>query len=128
MNPTTTTFRKGDLRRKRLKLGLTLEETGRLLGVHYTTIRLWEDGRATCRPFHAQRLQAFLAGHYDRTARPLLHALPPHLSPASLPEELASRIASVTRAVVASNSHPELRKHLLARLTALPQELLHDLP
>ncbi|MBR0457701.1 MAG: helix-turn-helix transcriptional regulator [Victivallales bacterium] len=128
MNPTSPNFQNEVLRRKRLKLGLTLEEAGRLLGVHYTTIRLWEDGRAVCRPCHMRRLQAFLAGHYDRMARPLLHALPARISPTTLPDELASRIARLTRAIAASSARPQLRARLLARISALPHMLLQNLP
>ncbi len=104
---------------KRLALGLSQEALGRFLGVHTTTVCLWESGRLTaCREQHAARLQAFLAGAYDRVARPLLELLPEDANPAAVPDELAEALAQLAQNTPATVKAQESLRRQLDELCA----------
>jgi hypothetical protein len=55
-----------ELRRKRLALGLSYCALGRFLGVHWSTIRKWENGLiCQCSLHFRKRIAGFLRGDYD---------------------------------------------------------------
>jgi hypothetical protein len=54
------------LRQKRYDLSLSFERLGKLLSVHWSTVRKWETGETShYSAAHHEALQAFLAGDYD---------------------------------------------------------------
>lgn len=55
-----------EFRRKRMALGLSYCALGRFLGVHWSTIRKWENGRICHCSIHFQkRIAGFLRGDFD---------------------------------------------------------------
>lgn len=55
-----------EFRRKRLALGLSYCALGRFLGVHWSTIRKWENGLiCQCSLHSRKRIAGFLRGDYD---------------------------------------------------------------
>ena len=51
---------------KRMSVGLSLQQLGDFLKIHWSTIRKWEAGiTVTCHPRHIKRINKFLAGDFD---------------------------------------------------------------
>ena len=58
------------LREKRRLVGVSLEQLGDFLQVHWSTVRKWESGVTTmCQPRHVALVIAFLNGDFDRELR-----------------------------------------------------------
>ena len=60
------------LKAKRLSVGVSLQQLGAFLEIHWSTLRKWEVGiTASCHPRHVARVTKFLAGAYDASLRAL---------------------------------------------------------
>ena len=60
------------LKAKRLSVGVSLQQLGEFLEIHWSTLRKWEVGiTASCHPRHVARVTKFLAGAYDASLRAL---------------------------------------------------------
>ncbi len=54
-------------REHRTRLGISLQQLGEVLQIHWSTVRKWEAGvSAKCQPRHVSRIQAFLDHKYDQ--------------------------------------------------------------
>ena len=55
-----------NFREHRTRLGVSLQQLGEVLRIHWSTVRKWEAGISLrCQPRHISRIQAFLAHEYD---------------------------------------------------------------
>jgi len=99
------------LRKRRSNMKLSYVALGRFLGVHWTTIRVWELGR-TCSMAQASevKLRRFLNGDYDRFILPLLHIFPEQDNLADLPPELAEALANIWNLRDSMAESPELQR------------------
>ncbi|MBR6470287.1 MAG: helix-turn-helix transcriptional regulator [Victivallales bacterium] len=60
------------LKTKRQSLGVSLQQLGDFLEIHWSTVRKWEAGiTASCHPRHIARVAKFLRGGYDASLRAL---------------------------------------------------------
>ena len=58
------------LREKRRSVGVSLEQLGDFLKIHWSTVRKWEAGVTTmCHPRHISPIDSFLKGEYDNAIR-----------------------------------------------------------
>ena len=59
-----------ELRERRRSVGVSLEQLGEYLKIHWSTIRKWEAGiTTTCHPRHVARIISFLDGEFDEDIR-----------------------------------------------------------
>ena len=57
-------------RAKRLAVGLSMQQLGEFLKIHWSTIRKWEAGiTGACHPRHIKRVTKFLQGDFDEQMR-----------------------------------------------------------
>ena len=105
---------------KRLQLGFTTMELGRLLGVSYSVISRWENGRT----LHSSKeytplVAGFLMGKFDKKLRQMHEkSLSPSSKPSYPPEaqKLAQKIVSTYQLL---SDNPTLKKQFLKKLDAV---------
>ena len=87
-----------DLKKRRMALGLSQEETARFLGVGISTWMRWEKGVLDApRGHYKERLKAFESGMYDGYARMLLNLFPDERGLVGIPLELCEALLPVCR-------------------------------
>ena len=60
------------LKEKRRSVGVSLQQLGDFLEIHWSTVRKWEAGiTMSCHPRHVARITKFLTGDYDDSLRAL---------------------------------------------------------
>ena len=65
-------FTRQALKAKRRAVGVSLQQLGEFLEIHWSTLRKWEAGvTAACHPRHVARVAKFLKGGYDVSLRAL---------------------------------------------------------
>ncbi|MBQ4481059.1 MAG: transcriptional regulator [Victivallales bacterium] len=65
-------FTRQALKAKRRAVGVSLQQLGDFLEIHWSTVRKWEAGVTTaCHPRHVARVAKFLTGGYDVPLRAL---------------------------------------------------------
>ena len=105
---------------KRLQLGFTSMELGRLLGVSYSAISRWENGRTLHSSQEYSPLVAdFLAGKFDKKLRQMHEkSLSPSSEPSYPPEaqKLAQKIVSTYQLL---SDNPALKEQFLKKLDAV---------
>lgn len=106
---------RNEFRAKRRAIGVSLEQLGQFLKIHWSTVRKWEAGiTTTCHPRHISRIAAFLDGVYDQEIRKMFD-LPP-----GAPREPSS----------SSNDHsplpPQVKNRLRQELEKLIERMLGD--
>ncbi|MGI5925471.1 MAG: hypothetical protein ACOX9E_16125 [Lentisphaeria bacterium] len=91
------------LRQKRYDLNLSFERLGRLLSVHWSTARKWENGETShYSSAHHEKLQAFIAGDYDHLFTPRREIAPlplPDDEPSTSNAPDGQRLNSVLRRI-----------------------------
>lgn len=65
-------FTRQALKAKRRAIGVSLQQLGEFLEIHWSTVRKWEAGvTGACHPRHVARVAKFLTGEYDIPLRAL---------------------------------------------------------
>lgn len=107
--PTRNAFRA-----KRRAIGVSMEQLGQFLKIHWSTVRKWEAGiTTTCHPRHISRIAAFLDGIYDQEIRKMF----------DLPPDVRERSSfSTGRSLLP----PQVKNRLRLELEKLIEEMLRD--
>ena len=108
------------LRERRKRMGLSIEQLGKAMGVQGTTLRKWENGSVRfCNPVNARKVRRFLAGELDEALRglsltPLAHCEERRLQHQPL-LKCMERISELYRVC---QGHPRLESAVLENLNA----------
>lgn len=120
------------LRQKRYDLNLSFERLGKLLSVHWSTVRKWETGETShYSSSHHEKLQAFIAGDYDHlfTVRREISPLPlPAADLCSGDDAGSQRLDSVLRRIAhlyqLAQSNAGLQSAIIRQLDDLTDGIL----
>ena len=120
------------LRQKCYDLNLSFERLGKLLSVHWSTVRKWETGETShYSSSHHEKLQAFVAGDYDHlfTVRREISPLPlPAADLCSGDDAGSQRLDSVLRRIAhlyqLAQSNASLQTAIIRQLDDLTDGIL----